>query len=219
MRLIELLPAPDCRRVLDSVRRLPFDDGSPTALGLSHLVKENTQARFDDPSTMSLVAQLKDILLGCPEFVRTAFPRQFGRVSFSRYEVGNRYGAHVDLPLMGRPGTEVRTDMSFTLYLSGPDDYDGGELLLHTGAGPVSVKAPAGSVALYETCMIHEVLPVTRGTRYVMIGWVESHIGRNDVRSLASAAYDLCSNIGVDGVGYHAADRLAQGLLRLGAQG
>lgn len=219
MRLIRLVPEDECLRLLDAVRRLPFGDGSDTAKGSSRLVKRNTQALADDPLTVSLVAQMQDVMLANPTFVRTAFPRRFGRVTFSRYGFGDHYGEHVDLPFMGRPGADTRTDMSFTLFLSPPDTYSGGELVLQTGAGPIEVKLPSGMMVLYETSLVHSVRVVTAGERHVMIGWVESHVGSNELRSLAASAYDLCDEIGIGGVGYSTADRLAQGLLRLGAQG
>lgn len=219
MRLIRLVPEEECPRLLDAVRRLPFGDGSDTAKGSSRLVKRNTQALADDASTVSLVSQMQDVMLANPTFVRTAFPRRFGRVTFSRYQFGDHYGEHVDLPFMGRPGADVRTDMSFTLFLSPPDTYSGGELVLQTGAGPVEVKLPSGMMLLYETSLVHSVRTVTAGERHVMIGWVESHVGSNELRALVASAYDLCNEIGERGAGYAAADRLAQGLLRFGAQG
>lgn len=218
MRIINVLQPDDCARLLRTVQALPFDDGSSTAFGVSRSVKRNAQARADHPTTVSLVTQMTEVLSTNDQFIRTAFPRSFCRITFCRYEVGDHYGEHLDLPLMGQVGSDRRTDMSFTLCLSSPEDYGGGELTLHTGVGTVDVKLDAGSLVLYETSCVHAVRPVTHGTRYVMIGWVESHIGGNELRSLTSAAYDLSAAIGVGGTGYEAADRLAQGLLRFGAQ-
>jgi len=91
---------------------------------------------------------------------------------FSRYEPGHAYGAHVDDALMGG----VRADVSFTLFLSAPDSYDGGELIIDSAAGEDAFKLAPGSILTYPSTTLHRVAPVTRGHRMAAVGWVRSYI-------------------------------------------
>ena len=91
---------------------------------------------------------------------------------FSRYQPGHAYGTHVDDALIGG----VRTDVSFTLFLSDPVSYDGGELIIDTASGEESFKLPAGSLVTYPATSLHRVAPVTRGERLAAAGWVRSHL-------------------------------------------
>jgi len=91
---------------------------------------------------------------------------------FSRYEPGHAYGAHVDDALMDG----VRTDVSFTLFLSAPETYDGGELVIESAAGEDAFKLGSGSVLTYPSTTLHRVAPVTRGRRLAAVGWVRSYI-------------------------------------------
>jgi PKHD-type hydroxylase len=105
-----------------------------------------------------------------------AQPRRFSPVIISRTGVGGKYGAHVDNALMGRGAQRLRTDLSFTLFLTPPGEYEGGELVIHAAGMTQELKGEAGNLVLYPSGSIHEVKPVTKGTRIVCIGWIESTV-------------------------------------------
>ena len=103
-----------------------------------------------------------------------ARPARFGAPLLSRYGVGDAYATHVDDALMGDP--PLRTDLAWTLFLSAPDDYDGGELVIDTAAGETPVKLPAGALVVYDCGALHRVTPVTRGERRAAVGWIQSRL-------------------------------------------
>tara|TARA_R110000868_G_scaffold42990_1_gene145157 strand:- start:140 stop:598 length:459 start_codon:yes stop_codon:yes gene_type:complete len=113
-----------------------------------------------------------------------ARPAQFSNLILSRTEDGGNYGLHVDNATMGPVETRIRTDLSFTLFLSDPEDYDGGELLLETSSGEYRAKPPAGDLVLYPSGALHRVTPVTRGTRLACVGWIQSEVRRADQREI-----------------------------------
>ncbi len=115
-------------------------------------------------------------------FVR---PVRWSSTIFSRYELGHHYGAHTDNAIIeDDAGWPLRTDVSFTLFLSDPECYDGGALLIQDTGGDRVFKPRAGSVVFYATSQVHQVVQVTRGTRLACIGWVQSHIRRPDQREM-----------------------------------
>jgi len=110
-----------------------------------------------------------------PQFEMAARPKAMKPILFSRYEPGMEYGTHVDNAIMsGRP--PVRSDLSFTLFLSDPGDYDGGELVIESSAGELPFKLPIGHAILYPSSTLHHVAPVTRGARIAAVSWVQSYV-------------------------------------------
>ncbi|MEL7190766.1 MAG: Fe2+-dependent dioxygenase, partial [Pseudomonadota bacterium] len=103
-------------------------------------------------------------------------PRRFSHLLISKTQDGGHYGSHIDNALMGAGAGRMRTDMSFTLFLTPPQDYEGGELVIHTAGIDYTVKGLPGELVLYPSTSIHEVKPVTKGTRIVSVGWIESLI-------------------------------------------
>ena len=103
---------------------------------------------------------------------------------FNRYEAGQAYGRHVDDAIMGPETTRIRTDLSFTLFLSDPGTYEGGSLVVEGLDGDRQARLPAGSLVLYPTGALHEVEPVTSGIRLAGVGWVQSLIRRPDQREI-----------------------------------
>ncbi len=161
------------RRELDGAS---FRDGRESAGWHARTVKRNEQADRDDP----LVAELRDevdaAIRASPLFQMAARPRRIMPARFSRYSESMEYGSHVDDAIMSGPNGPLRTDVSFTLFLSQPDEYDGGELVTDTSAGEETYKLPAGSMIVYPSSTLHRVAPVTRGTRVAAIGWVQSEV-------------------------------------------
>ena len=121
---------------------------------------------------------------------------------FNRYEGGHAFGHHVDNAIRQVPGTphRIRTDLSATLFLSGPDEYDGGELLIDDTYGAHSVKLPAGHMVLYPSTSLHGVRPVTRGARVASFFWIQSMVrdeaARGHLFELDTAIQGLRKSVG-----------------------
>ena len=155
---------------------LRWRDGRATAGGMARAVKRNKQAVMNGAAGAALRARLTPIIAENAVVRAAARPRRISPVMISRTENDGHYGAHVDNAVMGEGATRMRTDLSFTLFLTDPEDYDGGELVVHAAGMTQAIKGKAGELVLYPSSSIHEVTPVTRGTRIVCVGWIESVI-------------------------------------------
>jgi PKHD-type hydroxylase len=152
-----------------------FVDGQKTAGFRAKRVKHNEQLSPDSGLRKEIDAMVVDALRRNMEFQRLALPRSIQRPLFSRYGIGMNYGLHVDDALMGR-GTRIRSDISVTVFLSGPEEYEGGELEMQSPFGPQEVKLSAGSAVIYPSSTLHRVKPVTEGERYAAVTWVQSFV-------------------------------------------
>jgi PKHD-type hydroxylase len=169
--IADILSGADLEEVRNGLSAVAFIDGRETAGWAAKGVKANLQAR-----TGRQVARLRDLiaarLLAHPVFALAARPKQILGPLFARYEPGHAYGVHVDDALIGG----VRADMSFTVFLSPPEGYQGGELIIDTAAGEEAFKLAAGSMVLYPATTLHRVAPVQHGERLAAAGWVRSLI-------------------------------------------
>lgn len=163
---------------------LSWRDGRATAGTRARAVKQNEQAIMDDVHGMALRDRLRPLIAENPVVKAAARPRRLSPLLISRTENGGHYGAHIDNALMGKGDARMRSDLSFTLFLSDPADYEGGELVIHAAGMTQSVKEAAGTLVLYPSSSIHEVRPVTGGTRIVCVGWIESLIADHAQREL-----------------------------------
>jgi PKHD-type hydroxylase len=161
-------------------------DGRVTAGHQSARAKHNPQI----PEGSAEARELGELVLGAPErtplFVSAALPLRVFPPLFNRYEPGMTFGSHVDNAVRQVTGTpfRLRTDLSITLFLSGPEVYDGGELVVEDTYGAHSVKLPAGDLILYPATSLHRVTPVTRGARLASFFWVQSMVRDDGRRSL-----------------------------------
>lgn len=154
-----------------------FVDGSQTVGGTNVKRKRNQELKTSSQLRQELAAEVRQALLANNDFYLIAQPRRIGDVLLSRYGEGMFYGDHVDNTIMGRGRPDAwRSDLSFTLFLSDPDSYDGGELVLNTDMRPEKIKLPAGHMVIYSTLVLHRVNPVTRGERRAAVGWAQSMI-------------------------------------------
>jgi PKHD-type hydroxylase len=153
-------------------------DGRATAGHQSARAKHNGQLAEDDPLSVRLGAVVLDALDRNSLFVSAALPRRVFPPLFNRYAEGQSFGVHVDnaIRVVKGAGVRVRTDLSATLFLSDPDEYDGGELSIEGGFGLQQVKLPAGHMVLYPASSLHRVEPVTRGARVASFFWVQSMV-------------------------------------------
>lgn len=158
----------------DRIAMLEWRDGRETAGSTARAVKRNLQAAMDTVSGRRLQEELLAIISGNAVVRAAAQPRRISPLLVSKTGVGGQYGAHVDNALMGKGSNRLRTDLSFTLFLTPPTEYDGGELVIHNAGMTQDVKGEVGNLVLYPSASIHEVKPVTRGERIVCVGWIES---------------------------------------------
>jgi len=156
--------------------RADWQNGAETVRGAGRARKVNHQLRDGAEPALSLGDRIVQKLWVNPLFISAALPRQIYPPRFNRYGEGETYGAHVDAALM-RPvngGEMVRTDVSITVFLTDPAEYDGGELEIEGQFGAQTVKLAAGDAVLYPASSLHRVTPVTRGTRFASFFWIES---------------------------------------------
>jgi PKHD-type hydroxylase len=171
------------RRLLDAA---DWVDGRVTAGHQSARVKNNVQL----PEDHSVARELGDLVLtalqGNALFVAAALPLRVFPPLFNRYSGGQAFGNHVDNSIRQLPGTplRIRTDLSATLFLAEPEDYEGGELLVEDTYGVHSVKLPAGHMVLYPASSLHRVAPVTRGARVASFFWIQSMVRDDSDRTL-----------------------------------
>ena len=168
------------RRALDSA---DWSDGRATVGAQGAQVKRNRQL----PETSPLAVELGSVILAALSshavYISAALPLRTVPPLFNSYAGGEHYGAHVDGAVRNVPGRALplRTDLSCTLFLADPEDYDGGELVVMDTYGTHEVKLPAGDLILYPSSSVHKVEPVTRGVRVCSFFWVQSMV-RDDAR-------------------------------------
>jgi PKHD-type hydroxylase len=170
----------DARKLVADGR---FVNGVLSAGMAAQRVKNNQELAVDE----RLMRQLNNLVMGSlvrhPVYRSAALPLKVATPYYARYSAGMSYGNHVDDPIMGE-GDLYRSDISVTIFLSGPDDYDGGELVIQTPFGEQFVKLPAGDAVIYPSSSVHRVAEVTRGERVVAVSWIQSMVRNPDKRAL-----------------------------------
>jgi len=172
MIIANVLSRTDLTNVRNVLKRARFVDGRATAGFAARLVKNNEQVDARDRS-IEVIRKLVTERIAKNELFQLAVrPKKLSPLMFARYQRGKNYGSHVDDPLMNG----MRTDVSFTLFLSDPKTYSGGELVIESAAGEDPIKPPAGAMVIYPTTALHRVAKVTKGQRLVCVGWARSLI-------------------------------------------
>jgi PKHD-type hydroxylase len=171
-------------RLLLVLEKIDYVDGARTAGPDAKEVKVNLQAKKKDPNSQAARLAVCEVLVKNPDFQSYAQPRQIGPMLFSRYKKGMKYGKHVDNAIMQAGSGQMRTDLSFTIFLSDPESYGGGELKITTFGNGELVKADRGDMVIYPSGSLHEVLEVTSGVREVAVGWVQSFIKNTEERQV-----------------------------------
>ena len=163
-------------------------NGKVTAGAQSALAKHNRQLDQGDAAGHEVAAMILEALRNNGLFMSAALPRTIYPPLFNRYdaEAGHRFGNHVDNAIRGLPdgSGRIRTDLSATLFLSAPEEYDGGELVIEDSYGSHQVKLPAGDMILYPATSLHRVEPVTRGSRLASFFWIESMVRDDGQRTI-----------------------------------
>ena len=191
------------RRIMDAA---DWEDGRSTAGAQSAMVKRNEQLPPDSEVARKLGQRIISALTKNPRFLSAAIPLQIFPPLFNRYAAsgGHHFGIHVDNAVRGDhlTGLRIRTDLSITLFLAEPEEYEGGELVVEDTYGSHEVKLPAGDAVLYPSSSLHMVTPVTRGARVASFFWLQSMVRDAHVRSmifdLDTAIQGLAGRLGTD---------------------
>jgi PKHD-type hydroxylase len=186
LALPSVFSAEQLKRCREALTRAEWMDGRATAGYQGASVKHNQQLAENSP----LARELGDVVLSALErnslFISAALPNRVYPPMFNRYAGGMEFGSHVDNAVRLHPadGSKFRTDLSATLFLSSPDEYEGGELLIEDNFGVQQVKLPAGDMVLYPANSLHRVTPITRGARIASFFWIESMVRDDAERTL-----------------------------------
>ncbi|RLU00617.1 Fe2+-dependent dioxygenase [Ketobacter sp.] len=189
-----LLSAEEVTRFRQHLDQAQWEAGSHSAGEVARAVKSNLQLPDEGELAIALGNHLLRALAQHPQFVSAALPKTIYPPKFNRYADGGHYGVHVDSAVMQLPGRRdsLRTDLSATVFLSAPEDYDGGELMIEGQFGAQAVKLNAGDMVLYPSSSLHQVLPVTEGARVCSFFWIQSLVRDDSQRELL---YDLDQSI------------------------
>ena len=187
----QALPAEQVRELRQALSEIDWVDGRATAGHLSASVKRNSQVGEDHPVGRRLGALILDGLARNPTFMSGALPAKIVPPLFNRYTRDETYGRHIDGAIRPISGSHhrVRTDLAATLFLSNPEEYDGGELIMDDAFETQRLRLPAGDIVVYPATSIHEVTPVTRGARIASFFWIQSLV-REDARRRMLFALD-----------------------------
>jgi PKHD-type hydroxylase len=212
LKITGVLSAEELTAVRARLAAGSWADGRLTAGFRSAQVKSNLQLPQSDPAAREAGERVLRALERSSVFVSAALPHHVYPPLFNRYQPGMGFGTHVDNAVRQIPGTphRLRTDVSATLFLSAPSEYDGGELVVEDSYGTHSVKLAAGDLVLYPASSLHRVEPVTRGLREAAFFWIQSMVRDDGARTLL---FDLDTAIRA----LTAAEADAASLLRLTA--
>jgi PKHD-type hydroxylase len=182
----EVLSADQVRAFRSRLKDAEWADGGATAGFQSKTVKHNLQLPETSETARELGDAVLDALDGSLLFNSAALPARVFPPLFNCYREGQNFGNHVDnaIRTVSRSGHRVRTDISATLFLSAPEEYGGGELVIDDTYGPHEVKLPAGDMVLYPGTSVHRVLPVKRGARYASFFWIQSLVREDAQRAI-----------------------------------
>ena len=171
-----VLNAAQLDKIRESLAEARFVDGRLTAGRAAARVKSNEELE-PDPRIHQRITRIAMSALGHhADFRNAALPHRMADFILARYQPGMTYGDHVDDPIMGSAGPRFRSDVSMTLFLSPPESYDGGELVIRSAFGDRQVKLAAGDAVVYPSSSVHQVAPVTRGERLVILTWIQSYV-------------------------------------------
>jgi len=185
LEIPEVLTADEVQEARVRLDAADWVDGRVTAGRQSAEVKANEQLAEDHPAARDLGQAIVAALQRQPLFLSAALPLRIFPPLFNRYGPGHAFGSHVDNAIRyAGGGGALRTDLSATLFLAPPEDYDGGELMVEDTYGVHAVKLPAGHLILYPSTSLHHVRPVTRGRRVASFFWIQSMVRRDEERAL-----------------------------------
>lgn len=175
LRIKGLIPSDQVTTIREILDRSEYRDGRSSAGSEAVNVKNNEELAPDNPDTARLNNIIMGRLVSHPLYQYGVLPSRVAAPFYARYTPGKQYGTHIDDPIMG-VGDRYRTDVSITVFLNDPQEYEGGELTITTSYGDVSEKLPAGDAIMYPSGSLHNVAEVTSGVRLVAVTWAQSMI-------------------------------------------
>ncbi|MBT00378.1 MAG: Fe2+-dependent dioxygenase [Oceanospirillaceae bacterium] len=192
--ITNVLTAHQVAQMREHLDQASWVDGAVTAGGQALSAKHNLQLSEQDPLARELGDAILTALARNPLFISAALPLKILPPMFNRYSDGGTYGLHVDNAIRVIPGTvtRVRTDLSATLFLAEPDEYEGGELEVEGKYGTQRVRLNAGDMILYPSTSLHRVTPVTQGARVAAFFWIQSMVRDHERREML---FDLDTSI------------------------
>ncbi|MGN8257926.1 Fe2+-dependent dioxygenase [Pseudomonas sp. SMSB3] len=195
-----LFDASELARIRDALAQADWADGKATAGYQSAKAKHNLQLPEGHPLAKEIGGALIERLWQHPQFMSAALPHKVFPPLINCYRAGDNFGFHIDNALRQPKGSaeRVRTDLSSTLFLSDPDSYDGGELVIQDTYGEQQVKLAAGDLVLYPGTSLHKVNPVTRGTRLAAFFWTQSLVREDSQRTLLFEMDNAIRQLGAD---------------------
>ncbi len=181
----------DAKHTVNTISALPWHPGDNPNPEYREKIKRNEELKAEDSETAKIVCQgLQDAILKHNVVRTTLFPYKMVLPSLNRYSGGGSYNRHADHALQGTP--HLRSDISMTLFLSDPADYYGGELTLEYVSGETKrFKEERGTIVFYPSHVLHYVTPVTQGTRYAAVSWMQSHIRDGHKREVLAEVFGL----------------------------
>lgn len=200
----DVLTAEEVAAFLKKLNKADWVDGTLTSGAQSAMAKSNLQIDEKSPTGIALGQAVLDAISNVPTFIAAALPLKVYPPLFNRYREAGHFGFHVDNAIRIRPASDfrIRTDLSATLFLTDPEEYDGGELVIQEQFGEQRVKLPAGHMVLYPSSSLHRVTPVTRGERISSFFWMQSMVRDNEQRrtlyELDLAIQKLTARLGID---------------------
>lgn len=194
LHIPEVLTQAQVAEIRRRLEETEWVDGKATVGTQGAQVKKNRQLPETSPVGLELGNIILKALVNNPLFFAAALPMRYMPPLFNRYEGGEHYGFHIDGSVRSIPGTNLnlRTDLSCTLFLCEPEEYDGGELVVSDTYGEHEVKLPAGDMILYPSSSLHKVEPVTRGARVCSFFWIQSMVADDSKRTML---FELDKNI------------------------
>ncbi len=161
-----------------------FIDGKLSAGKMAETVKQNQEISASNPVLNQLNNIVMNSLVKHTLYIAATFPKNVATPFYAKYTEGMAYGDHIDDPIMGSQGQRYRSDISITIFLNPPSDYEGGELVINNEFGQQHIKLNAGDAVLYPSSSIHHVNPITAGERLVAVTWVQSMVRSVEQRAL-----------------------------------
>jgi PKHD-type hydroxylase len=184
VKIPDLLNATQLEAVCSVLRQSHFVDGRLSAGKHARVNKNNQELAPAQDTFDALNNVVMTQLVQHPLYLQTAMPARICAPIYARYTSGMEYGGHIDDPIMGPMDSRYRSDISISVFLNPPEEYEGGELCIESSQGNSEIKLPAGHAILYPSTSYHAIKPVTAGERLVAVTWVQSYIRRADQREI-----------------------------------
>jgi PKHD-type hydroxylase len=209
LEIKDLMTAPEVGQLRELATRVTFVDGRASNTGFE--LKANLQADPRDAASAEASKIVLEAFKRSRQFLDFVFPKHIAPPLLARYTPGMKYGPHADAAFMPMAKGSLRSDVSCTVFVSPPEAYEGGELVLHLGARSVPIKSPPGGAIVYPSTTLHEVAPVRTGERLVAITFIESFIPDEQDRMIL---YELGEISALEGNNMHWANRMRLEVVR-----